>query len=264
MHNKVYDHKGNEFNSIHDMCDFWNIPYVTFKSRSRSGWDLCKILETPYNGHKTKIIVGGEEFDSITSFITKYNIPKSTYTRLSKQGKTAEDILKIYKNQYTKRKKEYSDHTGKKFKYKFEMLQYYNIDQDVFDYRIANGWSLKDALTTPVKIENVKIKDPITGKDYRLSELAKIYKIPRRTLYGRYKKYSIASSLGISFMIDRRAINVKKEKYNLYVDKRIYKDKDIFECYIFTDDGTSEFKIMSYDDIDKYCIDKYKKMNNSD
>ena len=41
------DHTGRKFNSIKEMCNYWNIPYKVYNSRRRLGWTLKDILEKP-------------------------------------------------------------------------------------------------------------------------------------------------------------------------------------------------------------------------
>lgn len=40
------DHLGNEFNTFKEMSEFHGIPYETFISRRRRGWDVERILTT--------------------------------------------------------------------------------------------------------------------------------------------------------------------------------------------------------------------------
>lgn len=43
------------------------------------------------------------------------------------------------------------DHLGNKFKNVGEMCEHYHISRHIYDHRIRDGWSKKDALTTPSK-----------------------------------------------------------------------------------------------------------------
>ena len=47
MDNKkvIYDHKGNKFKSITEMCRHWNIHYQTYVDRKHRGWSLEECLE---------------------------------------------------------------------------------------------------------------------------------------------------------------------------------------------------------------------------
>ena len=46
------DHLGNKFDSITDMCKYWNISISTFTSRVNSGWSLKNALETRIKSNK--------------------------------------------------------------------------------------------------------------------------------------------------------------------------------------------------------------------
>ena len=48
------DHLGNEYINAKEMCLAYGLPYETYQSRKRSGWDIERILTTPprnYNWH---------------------------------------------------------------------------------------------------------------------------------------------------------------------------------------------------------------------
>lgn len=46
-----FDHYGNEFASIEDMCRAWRISPATLRGRLAAGWDLGAALETPIRRH---------------------------------------------------------------------------------------------------------------------------------------------------------------------------------------------------------------------
>ena len=51
--------------------------------------------------------------------------------------------------------REIVDHKGNVWKSKIEMCKYYNINWTTYDNRMQKGWSMKDALETPVKCKNI-------------------------------------------------------------------------------------------------------------
>ena len=52
---KCKDHKGNEFNSIVEMCDYWHIsPYCFYLRTKKLNWEIKKALTTPQREKKTK------------------------------------------------------------------------------------------------------------------------------------------------------------------------------------------------------------------
>ena len=44
---KCCDHKGNEFSSLMEMCDFWHIDHELYRSRRKRHWSTKDALETP-------------------------------------------------------------------------------------------------------------------------------------------------------------------------------------------------------------------------
>ena len=49
MQNYQYtDHLGNKFNSIKDMCKYWNVNVKTYTTRYKKGWSLKESLTVSY------------------------------------------------------------------------------------------------------------------------------------------------------------------------------------------------------------------------
>ena len=157
------------------------------------------------------------------------------------------------------------DHLGNVFKSKLEMSKYWGVNYATFISRMNNNnYSLEEALTTSHKNNNYKeCIDPVTNKICTVNYLSKKYNIDESYLrYYIYKNGNskILRALDISFTLKPNYNNFSnKTKYNLTVHKRIAKGKDVFECYIDNGDGTSTFRIMTYDMIDQYCLEQYKK-----
>jgi len=88
----------------------------------------------------------GNHFSSIKEMCAQYCIHPEAYTRRIKvYGWSIEKALTtpVKKNGG----KKCTDHNGKRFKSVSKMCKYHNIARKVFEYRIAHGWTLKDALT---------------------------------------------------------------------------------------------------------------------
>ena len=236
----VKDHLGNEFASVDERRRFWGISADVEFNRRRSGWDLKRILETPMNPRKKQCVDHkGNTFKSITDMLNFWNVPKTRYRRMISKGYSFEEIV------MSGRDNTCYDHKGNKFDSKKARCGYYEIDENVFDQRIKSGWSLEKALTTPVKMQ-ILYSDPIDGEKSSLNNMAKKYNIPKRTFIGRFQKYkSITIAIGISPMILNRSININKKIYRLFIEKRIKKGVNVFECYLEGDDGERHFKIMS-------------------
>ncbi len=138
------------------------------------------------------------------------------------------------------------------------MCKHYGITTYMCRNRTKKGWNLEKILTTPNKRKTYI--DPITLKPETLGHFIDVYvpdmKMP--TLVNQIKKYGLLRAVGISVILAPYHINFNITKYGLTVVKRIKKGKDVFECYINNPDGSKTFRIMSYDMIDEYCLNKYK------
>jgi Zn-dependent peptidase ImmA (M78 family) len=256
------DHLGNKFESKREMAKHWNINISTLDSRLSRGWDLEKALTYKSKMEEYACIDHlGNEFESETKMCKHYGIDISTFKRRLKSDWDLEKALTT--PIADKSGEKCTDHLGNKFKSKREMCKYYNIPYNTFECRMSRrGMSLEEALTTPIKSTNYKIIDPITGESMYYKEISKKYNVNYETFMQRLTKYSLLTSLGISLMIPSKNLTIDQTKYNLTVTKRIQPGKDVFECYIDNGDGSSTFKIMSYDMIDQYCLEQYKKLHN--
>lgn len=258
-HNKCIDHKGNEFDSLQKMCDYYHISYSIYYDRKNKGWDLEKILTEPIisytvSDHK------GNEFDSLEKMCDYYHISRSIYFARLKRGWDLEKILTEPIMSYN-----VFDHTGREFESIHKMCDFWNLNVWTYSNRKKNGWDLERILTTPEGNYNQKILilDPITQKESSIKELSEKYNVPKCNIQRCIRlNNNLAALLGISIKLRAQDMKFSDcKKYNLLVSKRIKKGKDVFECYILNDDGTKTFKIMSYDMIDEYCIEQYKKLN---
>lgn len=95
---KVEDHKGNKFNSKKEMYTYWGINDAVFTTRSRNGWELKDILETPIgqtNPNPIKNIVDhlGNKFRTKREMYKYWNIPKTTVIARLKRGWSLKDAL---------------------------------------------------------------------------------------------------------------------------------------------------------------------------
>lgn len=257
------DHLGNIYPSAKVMCDKYNITISLWRNRKRAGWDLEKILTTPARQKQLKTKEAkdhlGNIFNSLEEMLEYYNITYGDYKSRKSHNWDLEKILTTTPKRVSRKCK---DHLGNLYNTEREMYNNWEMPEKIAQARKKAGWSIEKILTTPHKPLKKMIQDPITNNLELASDLAKKYNVPRRTLYGRLENgYSTIAALGISVLITNRSI-YNQTKYNLTVHKRIKKGKDVFECYIDNSDGTSTFKIMTYEMIDQYCLEQYKKLHN--
>lgn len=97
----------------------------------------------------------GNHFDNIKSMCAYWNIRTATFSRrMSVYHMSLEEAL-------TKPVKNNGglvchDHLGEKFYSKTSMCNHWGIDRKLYDYRIAHGWTVEEALAIPPKILNSK------------------------------------------------------------------------------------------------------------
>jgi DNA-binding transcriptional regulator YhcF (GntR family) len=92
----------------------------------------------------------GNKYPSIKDMCKVYGVNPETYSRRIKVYKmTVEEAL----TRPVKRNggQQIRDHKGTLYKSHTRMCEHYGISRKLFEYRIAHGWSLEAALTTPPK-----------------------------------------------------------------------------------------------------------------
>lgn len=201
-----------------------------------------------------------KEFKSKKEMAKHWGLNVCTVSNRLKDGWGLEKALTTPPGQFINNIK-CKDHLENEYESIIEMAKQWKINASTLNQRLNNGWGLEKALTTPTRSFNL-IEDPVTKEYYNTAQLGKKYNIIREVLKDRLKNYTVIQSIGISIMVKRNIVNINKTKYNLTVVKRIKPGKDVFECYIDNGDGNSIFRIMSYDMIDQYCLEQYKKLHN--
>lgn len=91
----------------------------------------------------------GNIFETKTAMCQYYGVDRTTYDKRIKNGLNVEQALKACR--LPKKGQKSVDHLGNIFETKTDMCNHYHIDHTTFNKRIKNGWSLKDALTTPLR-----------------------------------------------------------------------------------------------------------------
>ena len=186
---QCHDHIGNEFKSVIDMCYHYNIAYVTFRKRIKSGMTLEEALTTPVmhrNRSKKPKDHLGNEYESTDALCKHYGINTMTLKSRREKGWTLEEALTIplgdnrrLKDGGRGRKIPRTDHLGNNFKSTKEMCETYGISTNIFYKRMRLGWSLEDVLTKG------DIKDHL-GNEYKsVRDMCNQYNIPYWLFYKR-------------------------------------------------------------------------------
>lgn len=155
MNNKeCTDHLGNKFESVHDMCKHYKVPYSTFIKRRGQGLGLEECLSSVRhwsrrNGNEV-IDHLGNRFPSVVDMCRHYNIECSTYKYRKKQGLSLEERL-TKQVKYNKDKKininnGFKDHLGNNFDSLEEMCDCWKVSVSTFKAKISMGATLEEAL----------------------------------------------------------------------------------------------------------------------
>ncbi len=154
---ECYDHLGNRYNSILEMCDAYGIDGSTFRSRIKSGLSLEEALTKGFiqPGSKECYDHLGNKYNSILEMCAKYNITDSAYRSRIRRGWNKKDALTkpFCINGFDKT---CYDHLGNKFNTQKDMCIAYGIEASTFRTRISSGLSLEEALTSPLGYKSYK------------------------------------------------------------------------------------------------------------
>ena len=142
---KTTDHLGNEYNSVNEMCQKYNINKNTYIRRISMGMDKEAALTLPVKpSQKTVFDHLNNEYRSVSEMCRKYGIPRQSYEQRKNKGWNIEKILTTPVKTKTA---PCSDHLGNHYDSIKEMCEHYNITYKTYINRITNGWSLEETLT---------------------------------------------------------------------------------------------------------------------
>lgn len=150
------DHKGTEYSSVSEMCKAYNIGRSTFQQRIQKGMSLEEALTAPLcksSARANKCVdYLGNEYSSEAKMCEKYGINFFTYRERKMKGWSIEDCLtKSLADPSQRFSKECVDHKGNKYKSEADMAKAWGITPRILATRKSHGWTLEEALTTPLK-----------------------------------------------------------------------------------------------------------------
>lgn len=211
------DHLGNQFKSVSEMVKYYGIPRPTYISRIKLGWTLEEALTVPVlkeggNYKPNNSLVGiedhlGNKFNNKTQMAKYWGISSAQlHNRLSSGLSLEEALTKPSSSRGKYKKREVVDHKGNSYRSVAQMARSYGISSITLHERLKRGWSVDEALTTPVdtsnyrkskKIMNIRVHDHLGNWYNSYYELAKAYGLSFSTLYGRVAKlgWSIEKAL---------------------------------------------------------------------
>lgn len=181
----IYDHKGNEYSSVGEMCNAYNIDFAMYGSRIRQGWSLEKTLTTPPEeiqiGKKECVDHLGNHFKSQAEMMRHWGVTKDQLRSRIELGWTLQQILESPTHQSHKRP--CVDHLGNVWPSQGEMLEHYGVSAQIFKRRLnVMGLSLEEALTGHSLHVN-QITDPLGNFFECESDMCKAWDVPTATYY---------------------------------------------------------------------------------
>lgn len=191
---------GVEYDSLRQVCLFYNKEYNTVKSRVALGWTYEEALDLV---ERNQIHLGDKTFRSKQDACRYYNVPRSTVEYRLDQGYSLEQaygLVPIKKGDKPKKRKPRKKRVirnssweikvrGKTFRSKAHAARYYNIDIMLVYARENLGWTLEEALGLVPRKINRGEPIPVDGVIYKnLYVACKHYNLKYNTVYRRLER----------------------------------------------------------------------------
>ena len=152
---KNVDHTGKRYPTMRAMAEAYGITYSLLYNRLKHGWDLEKALTVPRGGRLYGNQGGyrdhlGNTYPTKTAMANAYGIPANVFGARETQHWDLERALTTPVGGNPEAQKKYTDHKGNSFPSLKAMADAYGIPDPTFRQRLRSGYSMKEALTTPV------------------------------------------------------------------------------------------------------------------
>ena len=220
-----YDHTGQQFESVKDMCEHWGINPQRYLARIRTGWTVMDAL-TLDKSQRQKTFTRdpfGNQYKSKAALYRKYNTCSTTVEyRTKHMGMSLKDALTVPFVDNTGGIHTVKDHLGNEFSSKEAMCTHWGIPRATFFRRIRIGWSLEEALTTPLKHTykpERKLIDPNGDAFASIEEMCAKWNVPKKDYVMNIKMgYSVKDALSIKPDVNwrRGACECKDHKGNKF------------------------------------------------
>ncbi len=184
MPKTVKDHLGNEYGSMHEMCEHYGIKYGNYKMRRQTGMTMEEALTTPLKRvpRREEVVVDhlGNKYTSEADMAKAYSLdPKFLHKRLA-GGMDLEKAL----TQRKQKRIEICDHKGIKYETMSAMCKAYGWDHTTLHRRMQR-LPLQEALEG--KRRGGEVTDH-NGKKFRTqTEMCKYHGIDRGTFKNRIR-----------------------------------------------------------------------------
>jgi len=145
-----YDHEGNGFTTLKEMCAYHGVTLYGYKARLKQGCTLEQALTNNTDLAK-RTDHNGVVFDTVDAMCRHHNVVKATYYLRLQKGYTKEQALTprdtYHCDDFDFDSNGYIDHLGRKFKTKKEMCIFHGVSVVTYCDRIQKGYTREEALT---------------------------------------------------------------------------------------------------------------------
>lgn len=189
---KTVVYRGKEYPSLQSLCNKHKVSCNTVRKRLELGWTMkdaitIPVSQKPRYGSKGREVKDhlGNEYVTLKDMLNTYGMSVYLYRSRVNKGWSLEQCLTTPK--YTrdikpqKRSKPsrftVKDHEGAQFSSKSQMCREWGISYRTFCGRVRKGWSVKEALTTPVRSFDNVDTDHLGVKYASTSEMCRHYGI---------------------------------------------------------------------------------------
>lgn len=229
---KIKDHKGNEFMTKREMCDYWGVEPSLVTNRLKRGWSLEEALEIKninnIEDHK------GNKFRSKSDMCEFWGITVNQLRGRLSMGWSLKDALEV------NRDSSIEDPKGNEFKDIKDMCKYWGKDYELVSKRLRNGWGIEDALEKPAgkyygyykEVEDHK------GNKFRcIADMCEYWGVPY-SVYNTRRKHGWSIEDALEKKIDKKygkrdaVEDHKGNKFNSVGDMCIYWGVrlDVYRC----------------------------------
>lgn len=189
---RIKDHLGQEYNTLDDMCKQWNISKKQYMSNIRNNCDIQDALTTVTEKQQITDHLGNP-YTTINDMCKTYGITKHTLRGRIELGWTLKEILENPSKKTTNKTVE--DHLGNKYRSIHEMVNAYNISENVFNHRLkVQHLSLQEALT-PGSLHVSKHTDHLGNQFESLIDMLDYWNMPTSLYHSRISKRSLEDTL---------------------------------------------------------------------
>lgn len=271
----IYDHKGNPYSSVAEMCNAYHIDFAMYGSRIRMGWSLEKALTTPPEivtiGKKECVDHLGNHFKSQAEMMRHWGVTKDQLRSRIELGWTLEQILTTPKR--IPHKHPCKDHLGNEWDSLDAMLSHYGVASTIFKRRLnVMHLSLEEALTGR-SLHNVSCTDHLGNQFNTVEDFCIYWNLPTNMYHYRTKKLKWPIEKTATYIATQKelaGIQVKKQLNDHYclilIDQKEYtcdnnQVHDLIRKYKVLQklqDDDSDYKIK-HQDTDYLCVEHEQK-----